>query len=126
MADSLATPAAARTAVASDLPDHVLMALPKKSSLSRFLRRHRQKATETGDSPLPPIPTDCDFTIPPVFQDFVLFDSGPGEDRILLFGCHQLLDGLAHASFWLADGTFKVVPSLFFQLYTIHFELTPG
>jgi len=26
----------------------------------------------------------------------------------------------------LADGTFKVVPCLFFQLYSIHFELAPG
>ena len=27
---------------------------------------------------------------------------------------------------WLADRTFKVAPSLFFQLYTMHFELVPG
>ena len=33
---------------------------------------------------------------------------------------------MARAKLWLADGTFKVVPSLFFQLYTIHFELVPG
>lgn len=27
---------------------------------------------------------------------------------------------------WLADGTFKVVPSLFFQLYSIHFKFVSG
>jgi len=27
---------------------------------------------------------------------------------------------------WLADGTFKVVPSMFFQLYTIHFAFGNG
>jgi len=27
---------------------------------------------------------------------------------------------------WLADGTFKVVPSVFFQLYTVHFAFGNG
>ena len=33
---------------------------------------------------------------------------------------------LERASLWLADGTFKVVPSLFYQLYSIHFEYNGG
>jgi len=33
------------------------------------------------------------------------------------------LGGLARAKLWLADGTFKAVPFLFFQNYSIHFEL---
>jgi len=36
------------------------------------------------------------------------------------------LDGLARADIWLAEGTFKVVPSLFFQLYSIHFQFVQG
>jgi hypothetical protein len=64
--------------------------------------------------------------MPNRFADFVLHDFGPGEDRVILLGCRELLDGLARASMWLADGTFKVVPSLFFQLYTIHFQLVQG
>ena len=55
------------------------------------------------------------------FADIVVFDSGPGDNRLDLISCHELVDGLARASMWLADGTFKVVPSVFFQLYTIHF-----
>ena len=31
-----------------------------------------------------------------------------------------MLGELRNASTWMLDGTFKVVPSLFFQLYTIH------
>ena len=61
-----------------------------------------------------------------VFQDLVLFHSGSDSDRLILLGKRELLDGLARAKLWLADGTFKVVPSLFFQLYTIHFELVSG
>src|ERR1044072_10039538 len=64
--------------------------------------------------------------MPPKFADFVLYDSGPGEERIIILGCNKLMDALARASLWLADGTFKVVPSIFFQLYTIHFQFVPG
>ena len=66
------------------------------------------------------------FTFPDQFQDLILFDSGSGSDRLILLGKRELLDGLAIAKLWLADETFKVVPSLFFQLYTIPFELVPG
>jgi hypothetical protein len=56
--DSLATPSATRAAMCSHLADHVLMALPKKATLSRSLRFHRQKAAESGNDPcLPYRPT---------------------------------------------------------------------
>lgn len=42
----------------------------------------------------------------------VLFDSGPGENRMIIIGCDMLSDGLARADIWLADGTFKVIPSI--------------
>jgi len=45
---------------------------------------------------------------------------------MILVGCDVLLDGLARADLWIADGTFSVVPSLFYQLYTIHFEFGEG
>lgn len=38
----------------------------------------------------------------------------------------ELLDGLARANVWLADGTFKVVPSVFFQLFSVHFSVRSG
>lgn len=43
-----------------------------------------------------------------------------------LLSCGELLDGLTRASLWLADGTLEVVPSIFFQLYTIHFQFVEG
>ena len=116
LADTLATPGVTQAVVASTLRNEVLMALPKKSSLSRVLRRHRQHLQAIGEESMPPLPMDTDFVMPPKFADFVLFDSGPGDDRIIMLGCAELLDGLARATMWLADGTFKTVPSLFFQL----------
>jgi len=114
--------------VSSQLPDHVLMALPTKTTLGRVLRRHKQKllSSDDGDSPLPPCPIDLTFAVPDRFADFVLYDSGPGPDRLLICGCNELLDGLARSTFWLADGTFKVVPGIYCQLYTIHFQFVTG
>jgi hypothetical protein len=126
LADNLSTPSTSQTAVMSSLPDAVLMALPKRSSVSRVLRRYRQKNEGQEGEVLPPIPSDTTFEIPERFRNFVLFDSGPSERRIIILGCTELLDGLARSPLWLADGTFKVVPSIFFQLYTIHFQLTAG
>lgn len=81
---------------------------------------------DNGDLTLPPVPTDLDFPIPARFQDFLLHDSGAGPDRILVFGDHELVRAFGRADIWLADGTFKVVPHLFYQLYSIHFEFIGG
>ena len=43
-----------------------------------------------------------------------------GDDRILIFSSDEQLDILQNAEDFLADGTFKVVPEIFYQLYTIH------
>jgi hypothetical protein len=120
----LVKPSAVVATVSSQITNDVLMALPKRTTLARALRHHRQAANHVpGAAPLPPAPTDLTFSIPPLFSDFLLFDSGPGPHRLLMFGDIMLLDGLARADLWLADGTFKVVPSIFYQLYTIHLSL---
>jgi hypothetical protein len=43
-----------------------------------------------------------------------------GSDKILLFVTVNNLKLMSHAAFWIMDGTFKVAPNLFRQLYTIH------
>lgn len=42
------------------------------------------------------------------------------NERILVFSSGELLIHLAINKTWYADGTFKLAPSLFAQLYTIH------
>lgn len=128
MGELMAAPSAAQAEVASGLDDHILMALPKRSLVTRTLQRQRQRlnATANGGTNLPPLPVDLTFNIPDMYRDMVLFDSGPGQNRIILISCRELLDGLARADVWLADGTFKVVPTLYFQLYSIHFAFGSG
>lgn len=123
-----ATPSSSQAAVGATVSDDVLMALPKRALVTRTLQRHRQKlvAGKNGWSQLPPVPVDLTFSIPDRFKEMVQMDSGPGDNRIILMGCSELLDGLARAEVWLADGTFKVVPSLYFQLYSIHFSFGSG
>ena len=53
-------------------------------------------------------------------NSFLLFDTGPGIDRMIIFGIEENKIILSFASIWMADGTFKVIPSLFAQLYTVH------
>src|SRR6266542_728592 len=51
---------------------------------------------------------------------FLIRDCEIGDDRILLFTTQANIQRLSRASFWLMDGTFKTVPTVFCQLYTIH------
>ncbi|CAN7944621.1 unnamed protein product, partial [Ixodes hexagonus] len=54
-------------------------------------------------------------------EAFLLHDSGEGDvNRIILFATKRNLECLGSAGAWFCDGTFKVVPSLFYQLYTLH------
>ena len=121
-------PSVIRAAVTSQLEPSVQMALPKRATVNRIIRRHRQKilTSDGNETTLPASPIDMNFAMPAVYGNFVLFDSGPGTDRIIILGCTELLDALARASTWLADGTFKVVPLLFFQLYSINFQFVQG
>jgi hypothetical protein len=104
------------------------MALPRRAVVTRTLQRRRQQLVrrDGAGNLLPPVPTDLTFAIPEQFREMVKFDTGPGENRVVLMACDELLDGLARADVWLADGTFKVVPGIFFQLYSIHFSFGHG
>lgn len=53
-------------------------------------------------------------------HNFLIFDSGPGEKRILMFATEENLDSLVTSTSIHMDGTFDVAPMLFTQLYTIH------
>ncbi|CAF3806026.1 unnamed protein product [Rotaria socialis] len=50
---------------------------------------------------------------------FLQFDSGPGNDRIIIFASAEQLQLLESDEQLLVDGTFKVTPSIFYQLYVM-------
>ena len=69
---------------------------------------------------MPVIPREFSRTTEGV--PFLVYDSGPGDDRLIIFASESALDFLANSSEWYCDGTFKVVPEIFYQLYTVHGE----
>lgn len=61
-----------------------------------------------------------------VSEKFLLADSGPSNDRILIFGRPLGLKLLKDSKVWYMDGTFKVAPTLFSQVYIILVEFLGG
>ena len=109
----------------------VLQALPTSASLKRSAQnaafRARKKAQADGEAGFFANYNSLEeLRIPPSIisrrdgDEFLLYDSGPGEGRILLLGTQDNVRALQSASVWGADGTFKVCPRLWAQLYTIH------
>ncbi|KAE9544177.1 hypothetical protein AGLY_001356 [Aphis glycines] len=57
---------------------------------------------------------------------FLLADSGPSNERILIFGRPLGLELLKDSKIWYMDGTFKVAPTPFSQVYVILAEFLRG
>lgn len=97
--------------------------LPSVNTIKRSVRNIRQRQ---DDGPAIPqhrseiiFPEDYKITLNG--QEFLLFDSGYGdENRILIFASRRNLQLLARSENWYADGTFKTVPHLFYQIFTLH------
>ncbi|CAH1113607.1 unnamed protein product, partial [Psylliodes chrysocephalus] len=54
-------------------------------------------------------------------ENFLLWDSGNDDpNRILMFGTVENLRLLQQHRHWFVDGTFKVSPEIFYQVFTIH------
>ena len=109
----------------------VAHSLPSLGSLKRSAQnamyRSQKKAQSVGSGGVAPNYNSLEaLSIPPQVllreggENFLLHDSGPGADRILMFGCERNIRSLAQADVWGADGTFKVCPRLWCQLYTVH------
>ena len=102
--------------------------LPAIETIKRTIRKQRQTANQPQV-----LPRDrSEIVIPPQYLDtaagerFLQYDSGVDDaNRIFIFGTPRTLDILSDADHIFMDGTFKIVPELFFQLFTIH-ALGPG
>src|SRR5947209_2483181 len=89
------------------VPEEALGSFPKLSSLARVTQRARNQ------SGIPPMHAShrADLSqLNGVFmlssgEDFLKWDSGQSNDRILMFSTDANLDGLLRAEHWFADGT---------------------
>lgn len=96
--------------------------LPSVNGLKQTIRRERREK----EIPLPNPENLQDLIIPDAYktttsgENFLSYDSGPGQNRFLIFATQRNLDRMVQCENWYADGTFKSSPPLFQQIYTIH------
>ncbi|KAM7290495.1 uncharacterized protein ISCGN_027120 [Ixodes scapularis] len=108
---------------AASVGEHTASQMPPTSTLRRTIRKQRQQSCNPYSVPA----TREDVVIPGEYtvslkqESFVAHDSGFGDrNRILVFATQRNLDCLSRSKAWFMDGTFKVTPSIFFQVYTVH------
>lgn len=106
----------------SQVTSVVTAQLPLRSSLRRTMNRRRQ-------AELPPNPANPqELNIPPEYrttlknEPFLLYENLDDDDAstILIFASDRNLRVLGASQTWFMDGTFKVTPIIFHQLFTIH------
>jgi FLYWCH zinc finger domain len=100
--------------------------LPQVLSLKRTVQRKRRMGEKVPPNPA----TVKELQLPEEYryikiyqreEQFLYHDSGQGQEkRLLVFTTEANLDILQESEMWMSDGTFKVSPTIFYQLYTIH------
>lgn len=95
--------------------------LPSVKQMMRLVQ-HERKNNSIPRNPnnLHELQLITEYTTTQNGQNFLFFDSGPGDKRLLIFSTHENIKQLAKCDVIYMDGTFDVVPPLFTQLYTIH------
>ena len=108
------------------LNDEEIVNLPSRSNLRRTIQRKR-----TRDEAFPRLPQEVNFAIPDQYRSVTInnrperfllgdtFDEDEAEedqleDRVICFATDEMLNLLESSSHWMADGTFKISPDLFF------------
>ena len=101
------------------------LTLHSKASLFKVSQRVRQKRFD-------PLPTPGKSKLRRAWRILLFLVHHTGKEdheRIRVFGDNEIVRYLKSSPSWLVDGTFKLSPIMFYQLYTVHFQgprITPG
>ena len=107
-------------------PNEVLHKLPSTDATAQQIRYKRRKTSEH-----PPGASNIGFVIPPSSTrlqhggSFLHYDSAD-RNRIMTFSVKFNLEVLATCGSWYINGTFKIIPKLFYQLMTVHEKTATG
>ena len=94
------------------------LTLPYKANLFKVSQRSDKK----GFDPLTD-PARRNFDVPEKLQSFLLQDTRKeNQEKITVIGDNEMVNYLQSSPSWLADGTFKLSPKMFYQLYTVHIQ----
>ena len=102
------------------MSDTSITKLPKTESIKRMLRVHKNgRERIINPATVSEIHILERYRVTPKGESFLLFDSSVGyNSRIIMFATPKMFSILRDSQRWYADGTFKVVPQQFYQLYT--------
>lgn len=109
----------------SESDDVTRKSLPSTSALKQSMYRAKRKLHGLLKEP-----TDLEFNIDESItqikgQNFVIKDRKFDNKRIIMMSTLNLVTILSKSDYWFLDGTFKIVRSIFSQLYTeIYFQTT--
>lgn len=108
-------------AACNNVEQVVAASLPSIQLMSRMVNRVRNSENSVvNPKNLIELVFDESITQTSNGENFLLYDSGPSNERLLVFGTAKNLDLLKQCDSIYMDGTFAVAPPLFNQLYTIH------
>ena len=113
-------------ATSASIGEDELAELPSVSSLSRNIRKWRQSSERVPTLPVrrSGFKISKEFRLLDSGEVFLQFDSGENyESRLLIFATDKGLDDLMKSTHLASDGTFKCVPQIYFQLFTLHIQI---
>jgi hypothetical protein len=94
--------------------------MPSQNALQMRIKRVRKTNTPLEPKSLEQINIPDSFCHTFNEELFLVKNLEIGSERILLFTTKANIQHLSLSPFWIMNGTFKTVPRIFYQLYTIH------
>jgi hypothetical protein len=122
---SVETPAQIITHETQNLTQSVQGQMPRLGTLRKAIQRKRKRYNAAPAAPLDltsmviPDAYKTYETTPGQSEIFLLEDTGAGENRILIFGREGNMTWCREVRSLYLDGTFKLAPPLFHQVYVI-------
>lgn len=99
--------------------EDVVLALPERANLFRTINRHQNKTRPPIPSTLSELEIEVPYNVTKNGHVFLqLFLRSP--EAVVMFYTEDALRLLCQSTVIFGDGTFKVSPRIFYQLYTIH------
>src|ERR1043166_4851337 len=106
--------------VITDMPQDSSYYMPNKESLRKQIHRVRSENMPTQPQSLQEIDIPMHLRKTMNGDRFLARDIDVNDEKMLIFCTQSNLQHLQDAEYWIMDGTFKSVPILFQQLYTIY------
>lgn len=118
-AESRDTPAQIIQREANNVPGPSRSALPSDHAIKQAIQRTRSRHAPSEPNTLAELDIPTNLRIVEG-EHFFIKDRDVGTEKILIFSTVSNLVHLQKSEIWIMDGTFKTVPRLFHQLYSIH------